>query len=140
MFIYSFICYNKIENTDLQEIIMVMMKLRLNVAAQDLGFRFGAIGIINSAHCQMYGRSRRVLFTHCKCFVLSWDAKQQFFRDRAGKIGVSISKQASHSNPAQPSISLIKTICYPNIFNFSNDATEHRCKHEATAIAAYEKW
>ena len=62
-----------------------------------------------------------------------------FYRHRAGRVGASISKAASHTNPAQPSQSLIKTICYPNIFKFSNAATEHGCKHESIAIKAYEK-
>ena len=64
---------------------------------------------------------------------------RNFFRHRAGRIGASISKQASHSNPVQSSVALIKTICYPNIFKFSNDATEHSCKRENTAIRAYEE-
>ena len=62
-----------------------------------------------------------------------------FYRHRAGRVGASISKAASHTNPAQPSQSLIKTICYPNIFKFSNAATEHGCKHKNIAIKAYEK-
>ena len=62
-----------------------------------------------------------------------------FYHHRAGWVGESISKAASHTNPAQPSQSLIKTICYPNIFKFSNAATEHSCKHESIAIKAYEK-
>ncbi|CAH3121722.1 unnamed protein product, partial [Porites lobata] len=49
-----------------------------------------------------------------------------FYRHRAGRIGASISKAACHTNPAQPSQSLIKTICYPNIFTFSTEATNMR--------------
>ena len=62
-----------------------------------------------------------------------------FFRHRAGRIGASKCHAASHTNPSQPSQSLIKAICYPNIFRFSTAATKHGCKHEALAIAAYEK-
>ncbi|CAH3183236.1 unnamed protein product, partial [Porites evermanni] len=61
-----------------------------------------------------------------------------FFRHRAGRIEASISKQACQTNPAQPSHSRIKTICYPHIFRFSNVATEHGCKNEKQALAAYE--
>ena len=42
-------------------------------------------------------------------------AGSQFFHHRAGRIGASVSKQASHTDTAQPSTSLIKTICYPSI-------------------------
>ena len=62
-----------------------------------------------------------------------------FFRHRAGRIGASVSKQASCTDPAQPSKSLIKNICYPRIFNFTSAATEHGCKHEKMAVSEYEK-
>ena len=55
------------------------------------------------------------------------------------RIGASISKAACHTNPAQPLKSPIKSICYPNIFTLSADATEHGCKHESVAIEAYEE-
>ena len=61
-----------------------------------------------------------------------------FFLHRAGRIGASRSKAASHSDPAQPSQSLIKTICYPNLYRFTSQATDHGCKHEDDAIRAYE--
>lgn len=61
-----------------------------------------------------------------------------FYHFRAGRVGASISKAASHTNPAQPSQSLIKTICYSDIFKFSNAATEYGCKHESIAIKAYQ--
>ena len=48
-----------------------------------------------------------------------------FFLHRAGRIGASRSKAASHSDPAQPSQSLIKTICYPNLYRFTSQATDH---------------
>ena len=38
-----------------------------------------------------------------------------FHRHRAGRVGASISKAASHTNPAQPSQSLIMAVCYPSI-------------------------
>ena len=62
-----------------------------------------------------------------------------FFRHRAGRIGALKCPAASHTDPTQPSQSLIKTICHPNIFCFSTAATKHGCKHEALAIAIYEK-
>ena len=65
-------------------------------------------------------------------------AGSQFFHHRAGRIGASVSKQASHKDPAQPSTSLIKTICYPSIFKFSTTATECGCKHESLALKANE--
>ena len=60
-----------------------------------------------------------------------------FFRHRAGRIGASQSKSASHSNPALPSQSLIQTICYPELNRFFSKAVQHGCDHENDAIKAY---
>lgn len=61
-----------------------------------------------------------------------------FFKHRAGRIGASQSKAASHSDPSLPSQSLAQNICYPEINKFTNKAVEHGCKHEDTAIREYE--
>ena len=62
-----------------------------------------------------------------------------FFRHRAGRGGASKCLAASHTDPSQPSQSLVKAICYPDIFRFSTAATRCGCKHEDIAIAEYEK-
>ena len=62
-----------------------------------------------------------------------------FFKHRAGRIGASQSKQASHTNPALPSQSLIQGICYPELNKLSNKAVIHGCEHEEHAIKAYEQ-
>ena len=61
-----------------------------------------------------------------------------FFVHRAGRIGASKSKAACHTDPSLPSQSLIKAICYPQLFQFTSKATSHGCAHEASAIHAYE--
>ena len=63
-----------------------------------------------------------------------------FFRHRSGRIGASKSRAACHTNPSQPSQSLIKSICYPHLFRFNTAATIHGCKHEETAIQAYSSY
>jgi len=61
-----------------------------------------------------------------------------FFRHRAGRIGASVSGTVSHSNLAQPSQSLIKSICYPHLYKVNTKAVKHGCKHEEDAIVTYE--
>ena len=61
-----------------------------------------------------------------------------FFRHRAGRIGASVSGAVCRTNPAQPSQTLIKSICYPNLFKVNTKAVIYGCKHEADAIKAYE--
>ena len=61
-----------------------------------------------------------------------------FYKHRAGRIGASQSKVASHTNPALPSQSLIQSICYPELNKVFSKATMHGCKHEGLAISADE--
>eukprot|EP00795_Rhopilema_esculentum_P006504 gene6504-11962_t len=61
-----------------------------------------------------------------------------FYHHRAGRIGASMSKSASHSGPSQPSQSPIKSICYLEIFKFTNAYTEYGCQHEKSTIKLFE--
>ena len=63
-----------------------------------------------------------------------------FFRHRSGRIGASKSRAACHTNPSQPSQSLIKSIFYPHLFRFNTAATIHGCKHEESAIQTYTSY
>ena len=45
-----------------------------------------------------------------------------FYRHRAGRIGASQCFSAFHTNLAQPSQSLIKTICYPSLYKVNTKA------------------
>eukprot|EP00795_Rhopilema_esculentum_P009845 gene9845-18423_t len=60
-----------------------------------------------------------------------------FFKHRAGRVGASICYSVAHTNPAQPSISLIKSICYPQLFRVNSKAINHGIKNESKAIEAY---
>ncbi len=57
-----------------------------------------------------------------------------FYQHRAGRIGASKCYAAHHTDPALPSLSLIKTVCYPDIFCFNSAATRHGYEHEDKAI------
>ena len=46
-------------------------------------------------------------------------------------------KSACHTDPASPSISLIKQICYPKQCSFSTTATRWGCEHEDIACQLY---
>ena len=60
------------------------------------------------------------------------------YKHRAGRIGASQNKVASHTNPALPSQSLIQSICYPELNKVFSKAIMNGCKHEGLAISAYE--
>ena len=62
-----------------------------------------------------------------------------FFRHRAGGIGASVCGAVYHTNLAQPSQSLIQSICYPHLFKLNTKAIKHGIKYEDYAIKAYEQ-
>ncbi|XP_068714108.1 uncharacterized protein [Montipora foliosa] len=75
--------------------------------------------------------------------VVEQDTREQakgpgFFRHRAGRIGASVSGAVYHSNIAQPSQSLIKSVCYPHLYKVNSKAIRHGCKYEEYAIKAYK--
>ena len=60
-----------------------------------------------------------------------------WFHFRAGRITASKMKAACHTNPAQPSQSLVKSICYPDAHSFSA-ATNWGCSHEKQALECFQ--
>ena len=58
---------------------------------------------------------------------------------QGGRITASKAKSAVHTDPDQPSQSLIKNICYPDAYKFSLAATSWGCEHEKAARESYCK-
>ena len=52
---------------------------------------------------------------------------RDWFKYRAGRITASRFRQVLHTDPHQPSLSLLKSICYPEIHRFSTQATTWGC-------------
>ena len=64
-----------------------------------------------------------------------------WYRFRAGRVTASKLKDACHTNPANPSLSLIKTICYPEITSkFSTAAIKWGKDKECDALKAYVEY
>ena len=61
----------------------------------------------------------------------------EWFAHRAGRVTSSKMKAVCHSDPANPSVSLIKQICYPHLFRFSSQATKWGCDHESVGREMY---
>ena len=60
-----------------------------------------------------------------------------WFKFRAGRITASRMKQACHTDPAMPSQSLVKAICYPEAYKICTQATQWGCQHETFALEQY---
>ena len=62
-----------------------------------------------------------------------------WFRLRAGRITASRFKNVCCTDPANPSLSLIMSICHPEKFRFKSAATSYGCQHEKDALLRYSK-
>ena len=56
---------------------------------------------------------------------------------KAGTVSGSRFKTVCHTDPSQPSISLVHSICYPEMSKFQTAATAYGCKHELQARQKY---
>ena len=63
---------------------------------------------------------------------------RQWFKYRAGRITASQLHQVCHTNPHQPSLSLVRRVCYPESYSFTTAATLYGSNHEQEAIQAYK--
>ncbi|KAJ8926562.1 hypothetical protein NQ314_021055 [Rhamnusium bicolor] len=62
---------------------------------------------------------------------------EECYRQRSGRITACMFKNVCHSSIINPSLSLIKSVCYPQQVCFSTKATKWGIEHEVTAIHAY---
>ena len=61
-----------------------------------------------------------------------------WFRMRAGRITASKFKSVCSTDLASPSLSLIMSICHPEMFRFKTAATTWGCQHETVALDEYK--
>ena len=61
-----------------------------------------------------------------------------WFKFRSGRITASKMKSVCRTDAANPSQSLIKQICYPQLFKFSSRQTDWGCAHERAGRNRYE--
>ena len=62
-----------------------------------------------------------------------------WFKYRAGRVTASRMKAVCHTDVTNPAQSLVKSICYPEAFNFTSKQTSWGCRHEKQARDRYEK-
>lgn len=62
----------------------------------------------------------------------------KWYAYRAGRITASVMKSVCTTSVSQPSVSLVKRICYPEKQKFSSAATEWGLRHENTALSSYK--
>ena len=60
-----------------------------------------------------------------------------WFEQRSGRVTASKLREVLHTDPLQPSISLIKSICYSEMRLFTSTACKYGCDHEDAARLKY---
>ena len=63
----------------------------------------------------------------CKLWYEQW----------AGRVTASNLRKVLHTDFSNPSVSLVKTICYPESTKFYNKACDYGLSHESDALRAY---
>lgn len=94
--------------------------------------------------CEDVYDSYRVTEEHVKVIEKVTKTQSQskiWYQQRAGRVTASRLKSALATSVANPSPSLIKSICYPESSKFHSAACRWGCVHEGTARTAYsDKW
>ena len=62
---------------------------------------------------------------------------KMWFQQKSGRVTASRLKSVITTDASQPSVSLIKSICYPDAHKFYSVACSYGCKHEDTARKEY---
>ena len=78
--------------------------------------------------------SVNVVITSSMASSIENETKQQsksklWYKYRSGRVTASKMKSVCHTDPAKPSQSLIKQICYPQYYTFRSRQTDWGCKH-----------
>uniref|UniRef100_A0A1X7TTG2 YqaJ viral recombinase domain-containing protein n=1 Tax=Amphimedon queenslandica TaxID=400682 RepID=A0A1X7TTG2_AMPQE len=83
-----------------------------------------------------------ISITEGQCLAVEKSTKTQFqsriwYNMRAGRITASRLRAVCTADEAMPPLSLIMSICYPDVARFNSHATEWGCKHEDEARQRY---
>lgn len=76
-----------------------------------------------------------VVVTTVQCLAVEQGTREQansplWYQMRTGRISASRLKAVCHTDPAMPSMSLIMSICHPEISRFKTASTVYGCEHE----------
>ena len=74
---------------------------------------------------------------HLEDITRSQSSCKKWFKHHAGRVTASKLHTVVHTNPHQPSISLLKSVCYPEV-NSIKTLTEWGCSHEKQALECYK--
>ena len=74
---------------------------------------------------------------HLEDITQSQSSCRKWFKYRAGRVTASKLHAVVHTNPHQPSVSLLKCICYAEVNSFKSASTDWGRSHEKQALESY---
>ena len=93
--------------------------------------------LLTLAEIDLQDKVTPAMVDHLEQITRQQSRSKNWFLFRAGRITASRLKQVLHTDPHQPSLSLLKSVCYPEIHRFSSKATSWGCEHEKIALQTY---
>ena len=90
------------------------------------------------AESHLHEEVTQAMADHLEVMTRNQPKSKEWFRYREGQITASRFRQILHTDPHQPSMSLLKSICYPESHRFSTKLTIWGCEHEKDALQAYK--
>ena len=93
--------------------------------------------LLTLAEIYLQDKVTPAMVDHLEQITRQQSRSKNWFLFRAGRITASRLKQVLHTDPHQPSLSLLKSVCYPEIHRFSSKATSWGCEHEKIALQTY---
>jgi len=95
--------------------------------------------LLTLAESHLHEEVTQAMVDHLEMMTRNQSKSRDWFRYRAGRITASRFRQILHTDPQQPSVSLLKSICYTHeTHRFSTKATIWGCEHEKDALQAYK--
>lgn len=94
--------------------------------------------LLKLAESHLHEEVTPAMVDHLAQLTCKQSKSREWFKYRAGRITASRFRQVLHTDCHRPSLSLLKSICYPEIHRFSTKATTWGCEHEKDALIAYK--
>lgn len=94
--------------------------------------------LLKLAESHLHEEVTPAMVDHLAQLTCKQSKSREWFKYRAGRITASRFRQVLHTDCHRPSLSLLKSICYPEIHRFSTKATTWGCEHEKYALIAYK--
>jgi hypothetical protein len=94
--------------------------------------------LLKLAESHLHEKVTPAMVEHLSQVTCEQTKSKEWYKYRAGRITASRFRQVIHTNCHKPSLSLLKSICYPEVDRFTTIATKWGLDHEINALTTYQ--